>query len=341
MRIFLYEFVTGGGWLEIDGVRPPAGSLLTEGAAMLHALATDFLAVPGLEVFTLRDARLTSLKLPTQAITRTVTARQEADRVFEELVGQSDFTLLIAPEFGSHLLRRTLAVERLGKRLLSPGSEIVALASDKWRTYQFFREHGVRTPETWLLDRNDPRLPEAPFPLVVKPIDGCGSLGVQLLRSRNDTIDWSQIGGEAVVQTFCPGIAASLAVLCRPGYQDTLPAFRQTLSSDGRFTYLGGEGPLPDHLLLRAARAFALPESASGYVGIDLVLGEAEDGSQDYAIEINPRLTTSYVGLRALFNENLAQAMLEVALGKSPRLTMKPENISFSADGTVERMTCG
>ena len=66
------------------------------------------------------------------------------------------------------------------------------------------------------------------------------------------------------------------------------------------------------------------------------MLGEAEDASQDYVIEINPRLTTSYVGLRAIFNENLAEAMLKVALGKSPCLTMKPGRVRFSADGAVE-----
>jgi predicted ATP-grasp superfamily ATP-dependent carboligase len=73
-----------------------------------------------------------------------------------------------------------------------------------------------------------------------------------------------------------------------------------------------------------------------GYVGIDLILGEAEDGSQDYVIEINPRLTTSYVGLRALSNTNLAQAMLDVAQGREPQLDWKPGRVRWSADGVVE-----
>ena len=55
----------------------------------------------------------------------------------------------------------------------------------------------------------------------------------------------------------------------------------------------------------------------SGYVGVDVVLGN--DG-RDWAIEINPRLTTSYVGLRALAGFNLAEAMLAVArVACSPR----------------------
>jgi predicted ATP-grasp superfamily ATP-dependent carboligase len=73
-----------------------------------------------------------------------------------------------------------------------------------------------------------------------------------------------------------------------------------------------------------------------GWLGIDLILGEADDGSQDYVIEINPRLTTSYVGLRALSNTNLAQAMLDVALGHEPHLNWKPGKVTWSADGVVE-----
>jgi predicted ATP-grasp superfamily ATP-dependent carboligase len=73
-----------------------------------------------------------------------------------------------------------------------------------------------------------------------------------------------------------------------------------------------------------------------GYVGVDLVLGDAADGSQDYAIEINPRLTTSYVGLRQLAEFNLAEAMLVAAAGKLEQpLRWKPGHVRFSSDGST------
>ena len=75
------------------------------------------------------------------------------------------------------------------------------------------------------------------------------------------------------------------------------------MSDDGRFVYLGGSLPLPHALASRATRlaqqaVAALPDPL-GYVGVDLVLGADADGADDYVIEINPRLTTSYIGLRA------------------------------------------
>ena len=111
------------------------------------------------------------------------------------------------------------------------------------------------------------------------------------------------------------------------------------MSADGRFTYRGGKLPLEAPLDARARRIAlaaiaALPEPR-GYLGVDLVLGEADDGSADRVIEINPRLTTSYVGLRALARSNLAAAMLAVAHGHEPHLSFGTDQLEFTADGTI------
>jgi predicted ATP-grasp superfamily ATP-dependent carboligase len=79
-----------------------------------------------------------------------------------------------------------------------------------------------------------------------------------------------------------------------------------------------------------------LPEPI-GYIGVDMVLGEDALGAGDAVIEINPRLTTSFVGLRAIARTNLAQAMLAVAEGAalSPKFT--DGGVAFTADGSLVR----
>ena len=57
MRIFIYEFVTGGGWSAQRANAPPNG-LVQEGGAMRNALATDLAAGPTAEVLILHDRRL-------------------------------------------------------------------------------------------------------------------------------------------------------------------------------------------------------------------------------------------------------------------------------------------
>jgi predicted ATP-grasp superfamily ATP-dependent carboligase len=141
------------------------------------------------------------------------------------------------------------------------------------------------------------------------------------------------------LEEFVPGLAASVAVLCGPAGNHALPACEQRLSSDGRFTYLGGRLPIDRELDARArqlalAAAGALPQPR-GYIGIDLVLGEPADGSADRVIEINPRPTTSYVGLRRSSRTNLAAAMLAVMMGESPDLCFSAEPVEFLADGTL------
>ena len=83
-------------------------------------------------------------------------------------------------------------------------------------------------------------------------------------------------------------------------------------------------------------RAIECVPGLKGYVGVDLVLGDAADGSQDFAIEINPRLTTSYVGLRAIAEFNIAEAMLQIARGEAPpKMRWKAVRVRFEPDGMV------
>ena len=74
---------------------------------------------------------------------------------------------------------------------------------------------------------------------------------------------------------------------------------------------------------------------ATGYVGIDLVLGRDPHGDEDAEIEINPRLTTSYLGVRAAVNNNLAEAIIRGARGETGELTFRTRPLEFDAAGNV------
>jgi tyramine---L-glutamate ligase len=327
MRLFVYELLSAGG--------PSAPALRGEGWAMLSAVATDFMRVPGVEVSTL----LAEGALPDVGhVCHRTSAAAEADR-FDALAAQSEATLVIAPECDGLLEQRSRIVLEAGGRLLGAAPAGIRLAADKWELFRHWRARGVPTPHTERLPA-----PVAP-PALCKPRHGAGSQATFLVRCPEDwpavlqaaRAEWP--AGELLAQPFVAGQPASVALLLGPRQTVALRPATQHLSDDGRFQYRGGSLPLSALLAERAVRlareAVAHIPGLQGYVGVDLLLGHAADGGADVALEINPRVTTSYIGLRRLCRANLAETWLRVLCGEEVGpLAWRDGAVRFFADGT-------
>jgi predicted ATP-grasp superfamily ATP-dependent carboligase len=323
MRVFVYEYLTAQGIGREPNSRDHA--MYTEGRAMRDAVAEDFRRISGAEVVVFADDD----------------APVEPDD-FSDRANKADWTLVIAPEAGGVLADLAETVWPLGSRLLGPSAAAIKLTSDKLALAEYWYDRDVPTPAT--SDRELSK--KEAFPVVWKPQDGCGSAGTFLLTSPQDVAraraqrERQSQSSPMIVQEYVPGRAVSVGFLCGPAGNTPLLPCSQSLSDDGQLRYLGGEVPLPDDLAARAVklgqRAVDCIRGLVGFVGVDLVLGEAANGSGDHAIEINPRLTTSYVGLRALAESNLAEAMLLAAKGelKEPP-KWKTGRVRFAPDGSV------
>lgn len=342
MRILLHEFVTGGGWHAVDASLP-AGSLLAEGQAMRAALLGGLAAAraPVLEALVLHDARLPRPESPAAATLCPVESAAHERALLGELAPRVDGVLLIAPECGGLLAERCRWVEQAGGRLLGPASGFVALASDKSRTAERLRAQGVPVPLGCELGADDPLPVDFPYPAVVKPTDGAGSIGVVRVEGPDDARARSScppplVSSRRRLERLAPGLPASIALLTGPQGSIVLPAMRQILSDDGRFSYLGGEGPLAETLHARAAAlataAMAALGPTQGYVGFDLVLGDDPGGGQDFVIEVNPRCTTSVVGYAMLCTGPFLPALVAAALGANvPAMRWRSTFVRFTA----------
>lgn len=305
---------------------------------MADALAADFAAIEGCRLVLLRDARLGDWSPPAHEVCDVADARQ-AQRAFDACAARADWTLVVAPETGGLLAHCCRRVADAGGRVLGSPPELVELAADKHATALWLERRGVPVPAGCLVERDAALPADFAYPAVVKPRDGAGSLGVCHVASRSAAALVPFASTERRLEQFCPGVAVSVAVLCGPRGHVALPACRQRLSTDGRFRYFGGELPLPGALAERATRlterAISALPPARGYLGVDLVLGDAASGERDVVIEVNPRLTTSYVGLRAALSFNLAAAMLAQAQGEPCVLNEPVRPVQFDADGSV------
>lgn len=305
---------------------------------MAAAVAADFARLSDTAVCSLRDARLPSIDFPGSPI-RVGSSRQHQRR-FGQLAREADWTLLIAPEFDGILHRLSRSVESLRGRLLSPPSELVALASDKNRTARHLSAAGVPVPDGCAWDGVASFPSGIGWPAVLKPAGGAGSLGIRRLAALAD-LDNRPGAGDWRVERWIPGQAASIAMVRGTRQTVLLPACSQQLGDDGHCTYLGGSLPLSPELEARA-RSLAVRVAGSlpdwrGYIGLDLVLGEDPRGDGDVVVEVNPRLTTSYVGLRQAVDGNLAGMMLDLALGRDVELPRVVEPVQFEASGRVRR----
>jgi predicted ATP-grasp superfamily ATP-dependent carboligase len=240
-------------------------------------------------------------------------------------------------------LHRARLVEDAGGRLLSPSSEVIAIASDKRQTTTRLRAAGIPAPRSVLLEADDcgaalmPR--EFSFPAVLKRIDGAGSLGMRRIAGAGAQVMLGS--GQWILEEFVPGVAASAAVLCGPKGRVVLPPFLQLLDRE-TFSYAGGKRLQDAMLQVRARqlaeRAIEVLPNAVGYLGVDMILGNDPAGKEDAVIEINPRLTTSIVGLCAIARTNLAEAMLAIASGCIVDPTFSGDDVSFTADGIITRV---
>lgn len=295
MQVYVYEHATAstpaGRWADLEA----------EGLAMLRSVSRD-LAATGARVAAVVHASRGEVGL--DPAVNCAPSR----KTFREALAASppdSFWLLIAPETDGVLLDLAQNLEASGRRSLGPDVRFIRAASDKLELSRLLQ--GC-TPRTSL----DPREHSRWKSLICKPRTGAGCTDVV-----SGPRDWfvaqaavrpsaPYSASQMIFQPVVEGDAASLSAIGTPdGALRYLPAAGQDVSRARtgpveRWRYEGGRLPLSAELNRRARRvadfAFSRLPPVRGFVGVDLVLGRARDGSEDVAIEVNARPTTSYVG---------------------------------------------
>jgi predicted ATP-grasp superfamily ATP-dependent carboligase len=290
---------------------------LAEGELMLAALLADLTCLPDVEVLALRDRRL---PLPGTANPRVEWIWVEPPRdgldCLTTALPRVDAVWPIAPETGGILESICRTVEQAGKALLTTPATGVRLAASKLATIQRLHAHGVPVVPTKRLETGKATPLPFPLPCIVKPDDGVGCEGAAIVRSSGDwdslrdrlsaDMDW-------VVQPLIAGESLSLSAVFSRGSAVLWTVNRQHIVEEGHGFRLAGCGvnALDDRggtLAGLAERVAAAVPELWGYAGIDLILSE----TGPRVLEINPRLTSSYAGLRAALNINPAASVLSL-----------------------------
>ena len=238
-----------------------------------------------------------------------------------------DVGMVIAPD---HLLFRYTNVLEGCTHNIGCGSMNAAVCANKQRTAAILSRHGIAVP------------PAAGGGMrVVKPVMGCGALGVRLTDGEPDAGEFAQayVEGEALSVSLVGSRVTGNVCEYYSGNPPLLLAVNRqeiAVADDGRFRYLGGETPVhparEDEIVDVAVRAMNVL-GCQGYAGIDVIVGDSI-----CVVDVNPRPTTSLVGIAAVMEEEIADILVAASHGEAPAEVHLSGRVRFDKDGRVTRV---
>ncbi|MFX1420016.1 MAG: ATP-grasp domain-containing protein [Promethearchaeota archaeon] len=325
--IFIFEFVSGGGFSQYN----IPTSIFCEGFGMLRSIIQDFKMLD-FEIYTMLDYRICFLSNFIQAdVINKVEKNDSYLKIFKDLMKKSNYIFIIAPETSKVLFNLTKVVKNHEKILLSTNLEGIKYGTSKIKTYRLFRKNKIPTPKTYkipfkqkILDSNFiiKKFRELKRPILIKPEDGVGaeliyyfkeeSQILNFLANYDDNFDRKR---NFILQEFVAGkdLSISLIGTYNPKTDPLILSVNsqdinlKTLESE----YLGGYTPIENYKEIIKKLSLIINRikhlKIEGYFGIDFI---KNDNNFFSFIEINPRLTTSYIGLRNIINHNCAELIL-------------------------------
>ena len=320
--VLVYEFFAGGG----SPGEVPCG-LKAEALGMLWALLADFRRWGAVRTVTALDSRFEEIvpgldrhTLPADEIIHASPGSDHA--TYLSLLNRCDAALVVAPETGGVLASLTQQAEFAGVPVFGSSSSAVRTAGNKAACHQIFSGTKLPTPRTRTCSFGSASrvAKQLGFPLVIKPVDGVGCEGVCHVEEPSGLepalaeVRRVTSRDELLLQSVAPGIPVSVSLLVSGERCVPISLNRQLIEAGSQYVYLGSQVPFEhramEHCLDLACSAVSLIPGLGGYVGVDLVL--ADDSAQ--LIEINPRLTTSYIGIRQVTPVNLCQMISEACI---------------------------
>jgi len=350
-KLFIFEFVSGGGYNQLD----IPSSLFCEGYAMLRTIVEDFKKL-GFQITTLLDKRISHLSryLKTDKV-KFVKPKDDYLKIYTKCVKKSACCFIIAPEFSKHLYNLTQIVKDLKKTILSIGLNGVWLGTSKLETYKYFIANKVNTPITYKIplkvgkidvDFILQKFDQLGGSIIIKPEDGTGSELIYHFSTKDQILQLFEKPKEKfdatrpyIVQEYIDGDDLSISIINRTNLEniDTMDQIvlslnaqnLQNIDSNKDSLYLGGFTPVENYDVLRNKLEKILKSmdltSFQGYFGIDFI--KKADNSI-YFIEINPRLTTSYIGIRNILDYNPLEFLFNQYKSKIGLTKLEPNKFS-------------
>lgn len=334
LKLFVCEFITGGGLC----AETLPKSLVKEGMLMRDALLRDLIELGGYDLMMLHDARLGASPL----VKNSVEVDSNFETAFKNMLSQADLVWLIAPETAGTLMKLSEMCYEADVIFLGCEFDSTLIGTSKSLTYEALQAAKIFTiptiaGEDFVLDEKFTQIesiqPVSNTCWVAKPEDGAGCEGIKIFDDLQKLMNWLKQDDRYLnylVQPYQQGLAASFSMICRSGKGWLLSCNEQhvlrksdALTLNG-VTINGMQSYWQRFETLARKIAKMLPD-AMGYIGVDVIVDTVSD--KIYVLEINPRLTTSYVGLSEAIGHNPAKIVLESIKDSKFKMPLLQRNV--------------
>lgn len=279
MKILVAEYAVGEGMEEY----------MLEGKAMLGTLVRSFTACGHEVLFPSSGTKIDA---------GTAVKTEGFEKTLEKLSRICDAGLVIAPdEIAGDF---TEIIEENTVNLGCP-SDSVRLCADKLESTRKLMMNNIPVPET--IGKGNYK-----GDFIIKPRFGCASEGIYRSSEgflKEDSIATKFLEGEHISASIITGKTQLL-----------ITVNRQLIDMNDRISYKGGIVPYQCERreeISEVAKNTMLTLGCKGYAGVDMVLAD-----KPYVVDVNPRPTTSIIGITRVLKTEIADLILKARFGELP-----------------------
>ena len=318
MNIFVFEYITSGALCD---EHLPA-SLASEGDKMLLALLDDLKQLSDIQLVLLRDHRLEPIDFiiqHPQHLCQTIHDLAEFEQYYTATLNKADAVFIIAPETGGLLYDLQQSVLATDTLLLGCQPKATQICSDKLHCYQHLKQYNITSVTTVLASTWSGKDFVTDTGYIVKPRDGAGCIDTLFFAHNDDLNTW--LGNQTqldqlVIQPYISGLNLSLNLLYSVDDVLLLSINQQSIEKkEGQLHLTACTVNGVDPLQLSVQRAQQLAQQLQlaiaglwGFVGVDIIVTD----DTIFLIDINPRLTTSYIGLHRSLSTNPCELLFSM-----------------------------
>ncbi len=294
-KILIYEYITGGGLLNED----LSSNLMFEASAILSSLIESCNRSTKFDYRYFIDHRLTDMHSDKSVVTR-----HSKDLYNMNLIKNFDYVIPVIPEINSDLLKYVKYLEKNNINKIISNSETIEICSDKLKFYKYLNKSNIPVIPSY----NSLEIESKSKKYIVKDRYGAGCSFIKITNDKDLKNDYSD---DKIIQPFIDGENYSLSVFFGKHDFRLLTINQQYFNINNDMIKLQGLSINIYHkLYLNILSVISdisdyLP-GLYGFVGIDVLI----EDTQLFIVEINPRITTSYVGL----NESIGCNMIDLLI---------------------------